>query len=104
MTLRVLPEARLETGQAAEWYEDERPGLGEDFLQEVEAAYLKIEEHPRRHLRVSIAGLEEREFHRVTLRRFPYKVIYEIRENDIVVVAVAHGHRKPNYWVERTAD
>lgn len=47
MTLRLLDEVGAEIQQAAEWYEDKRPGLGEDFLQELEVAYLKIESHPR---------------------------------------------------------
>ena len=104
MTLRLLGEARLEIEQAAEWYEDKRLGLGEDFLQELEAAYLKIESHPRRYSSLSVAGMEDRDFRRIILRRFPYKVVYEIQTNEIVVLAVAHGHRRPNYWIERNAD
>jgi|ERR1019366_3152373 plasmid stabilization system protein ParE len=104
MRLRVLDEARVETEETAAWYEDKRPGLGEDFLQELEAAYLKIEDHPRRYSRLSVPGLEGREFRRITLRRFPYKAIYEIHNEEIVVLAVAHGHRRPNYWIERAAE
>ena len=43
MTIRLLVEAQKETKQAGDWYEEKRLGLGEDFLQEVEATYLKIE-------------------------------------------------------------
>jgi toxin ParE1/3/4 len=101
MKLRVLAEARKETERAAEWYDEQRLGLGEDFLQELESVYTNIEDHPHRPLRITIAGLEEREFHRVILRRFPYKVIYEVDDDEIVVLAVAHARRKPNYWADR---
>jgi plasmid stabilization system protein ParE len=33
--------------------------------------------------------------------RFPYNVVYRVRENDIYVVAVAHTSRRPGYWFER---
>ncbi len=56
MKLRVLPEALRETEQAAEWYEEKRLGLGEDFLRELESAYANILDHPRRPLRVNLAG------------------------------------------------
>jgi hypothetical protein len=101
MILRVLRAALTETQQVAAWYEEKRLGLGEDFLHEVEVVYVKIEEHPHRSLRVVLSGLEEREFHQAMLRRFPYKVIYEVCEDEIVVLAVAHTRRRPKYWSGR---
>lgn len=97
MTLRILRAAQKEAEQAAEWYEDKRPGLGEDFLQELDAVYVNVEEHPHRPLRISLPAFEGREFHRALRRRFPYNVIYEVADKEIVVVAIAHARRKPNY-------
>jgi len=34
-------------------------------------------------------------------RRFPYGIIYQIRKQEILVVAVANLHRKPDYWKDR---
>ena len=34
--------------------------------------------------------------------RTPYGIIYQARENYILIVAVAHLHRKPGYWKDRT--
>lgn len=101
MTLRVLPEAIAESAHAAEWYENQRPGLGEDFIAALGAAYEEIERHPHRPLRVLLGGIDDREFHQKTLSRFPYKVIYEVRQGELIVVAVAHLRRKPNYWAGR---
>ncbi|RLT05905.1 MAG: type II toxin-antitoxin system RelE/ParE family toxin, partial [Planctomycetota bacterium] len=33
--------------------------------------------------------------------RFPYKIIFEMIQNEVVVLAVAHGSRRPNYWLKR---
>jgi mRNA-degrading endonuclease RelE of RelBE toxin-antitoxin system len=38
---------------------------------------------------------------RCRLRRFPYGLIYAIDEGDILIVAVAHTHRRPDYWRDR---
>ena len=89
--------------EADQWYEEKRPGLGEDFLKELESAYLRVEDHPHRYARLTVPSMKDREFRRLLLRRFPYKVIYEIRSEVVVVLAVAHGRRRPNYWLERTA-
>jgi mRNA-degrading endonuclease RelE of RelBE toxin-antitoxin system len=37
----------------------------------------------------------------VRLSRFPYGLIYTIDNGDILVLAVAHLHRRPDYWRDR---
>ena len=78
MTLQINRAAQLEAKEAAEWYEDKRSGLGEEFLDELDVVYTKIEEHPNRPLSVRVAKFDQHEFHQSNLRRFPYKVIYEV--------------------------
>ena len=41
---------------------------------------------------------------RLVVRKFPFSIIYELHGNDVVILAVAHGKRRPNYWRERSAD
>ena len=101
MTLQIQRAARIEAKQAAAWYEEKRAGLGQEFMDELEAVYARIEEHPHRPLRIHIQGYDQFEFHQTNLRRFPYKVIYEVIGEDVVVLAVSHMRRKPNYWVDR---
>lgn len=101
MKLRMLQEAQTETEQAAQWYEDKRPGLGEDFLNELDSIYAKLEDHPHRPLRLNIPGLEEREIRQRMLHRFPYKVVSEVGNDELIVLAVAHRRRKPGYWASR---
>ena len=34
-------------------------------------------------------------------KRFPFNIVYEIRQTEIVIVAVAHHKRRPGYWSQR---
>jgi cytochrome P450 len=38
---------------------------------------------------------------RCLTNRFPFGVIYQIVENEVVVLAVMQLNRRPNYWGER---
>jgi hypothetical protein len=40
-------------------------------------------------------------YRRVNLRTFPYYIAYIVHENTLWILAVAHSHRKPEYWIER---
>jgi hypothetical protein len=97
--LRVLAVAEAEAQAAAKWYEQRREGLGVDFLAEFGGALEQIERTPLRF--PVISSTRQREFRRKTLPRFPYNVVYEIRGKRIFVLAVAHQHRKPDYWKRR---
>jgi hypothetical protein len=102
MNARFLPEAKAEVGDAAAWYDDREPGLGDRFLDAVLEAQSDVEQHPDRfppprHVRAS------RALHCRRIRGFPYSMIYEVREHELLVLAVAHGRRKPGYWTKRIA-
>jgi hypothetical protein len=43
-----------------------------------------------------------KDFRKYTLRQFPFSIVYQDFPSEIVVVAVAHGRRKPGYWRDRT--
>ena len=38
---------------------------------------------------------------KILLRRFPYKLIYSLTVDAVYIIAVAHGHREPDYWLGR---
>jgi hypothetical protein len=49
-----------------------------------------------------LAALEiEPEIRRSLLARFPYTIVYGIDAQTIIVIAVAHTHREPRYWIDR---
>lgn len=100
MKARLLPPARAEAKSAAHWYESEQQGLGDDFVLALDAALEIIENDPHRFARVETVRTT-RDIHRIPLARFPFYVIYEIRADEVVVVAVAHAKRRPGYWMNR---
>ncbi len=80
---------------AAAWYEDQRRGLGNRFLDEVVSAFSAISEAPRMFPSV------HRNTRRALIRRFPFGVYYRIEGTEIVVVAVMHASRDPRRWKSR---
>ena len=91
-------KAALEAEASALWYEQQSPGLGEEFLGELASAIRAIRESPDRWFRTS--GGERR----YLLHRFPFAVIYRHRSGDIFILAIAHVRRRPGYWKDRVRD
>ncbi|MBX3470370.1 MAG: type II toxin-antitoxin system RelE/ParE family toxin [Planctomycetes bacterium] len=96
--VQVEPEARDEYLSAQDWYEAQRPGLGEDYLTaviETLARLQAIEQHP---VVRTVAGQPVRQAH---VRRFPYRVVFMETPDAIRVLAIAHDKRRPDYWLRR---
>jgi len=87
--------AKFEMDDAARLYELEYPGLGKSFKNEVKKAAMRIAEYPK------AWSVERGEVRKCLLHRFPYKLLYSIESDHIFIIAVAHQHRKPDYWVDR---
>jgi plasmid stabilization system protein ParE len=95
MIAEFLPQARSELLDAVAYYERELPGLGQRFWDEIDehiAWILENHEIPR---------LREGGYRRVNLRVFPYYVAYVVRNPVIWILSVAHGHSRPEYWIDR---
>jgi toxin ParE1/3/4 len=95
VTFRSFRPPRKSFLHAVAWYEEERSGLGAEFLAEVERATRRIIAFPQ-HGSPYLVGTR-----RIVLRRFPYSVVYWPDASDLLVVAVAHARRKPGYWRNR---
>lgn len=95
MNVRVLEVAQQELDEAVSYYNAQVPGLGDAFLLEAVAAIDRIRRFPK-----GWHPLSEN-VRRCRLRRFPYGLIYHADENGILIVAVAHLHRRPDYWRDR---
>ncbi|MEJ2310722.1 MAG: type II toxin-antitoxin system RelE/ParE family toxin [Gammaproteobacteria bacterium] len=94
--LTVRREAEGDIKKAFDWYEEQRSGLGEEFLVQIEAVFGRIEDDPE---------LYESVFKRVRralIRRFPYSVYFLLESGNPVVIAVLHQRRSPVRWRERT--
>ena len=96
MTYRFLLAAKRDLAEAAEYYDRAVPGLGLEFLDEVERTISRILRHPQAWHRVS-------ENHRkCRMRRFSYGIIYAIEGDIVTISAVMHNRRHPDYWKSRT--
>ena len=84
--------ARQELEDAVRFYEHEYSRLGRRFKEEVRKAAVRIAEYPK------AWSIERGEVRKCLLHRFPYKLLYSVEEDHILVIAVAHQHRKPDYW------
>ena len=99
MILRILEEAQAEISEASRWYDRRRSGLGEDFLRELSSSLREIEAHPSRFPK--LRSRKARHCRRRHVRRYPFSIIYNVRIDEILVIAVVHGHRRPGYWYGR---
>lgn len=93
--IRFLLPAEREMLEAAQYYASQVPGLGQDFLDAIESATADIVQDPRR-WPVLRTGVRRRLVH-----RFPYGLLYRDDPEEVVVMAVMHLHRHPNYWLKR---
>lgn len=100
MRFELHPLADGEAMEAAHWYENERTGLGDVFLDRLHECYRKIERSPHRFAKLETVQVEG-EIRRVLLPKFPYIVIYEVLPDLVNVLAVAHASRRPDYWIKR---
>lgn len=100
MKFAVLSAAELEAAEAAIWYDDQRAGLGDDFLTELRHALDRVRDRPAELSRLELYH-GRHDVRRCLLKRFPYLVIFVCRPDEVVVVAISHARRRPLYWIER---
>jgi mRNA-degrading endonuclease RelE of RelBE toxin-antitoxin system len=95
MKVQILRIAWQEFLDAKEFYELEQPCLGARFEKEIKHSLLRIKRYP------SAWPAESKEIRRNFLHKFPYKVLYSVQKGEIIILAFAHLHRKPDYWADR---
>lgn len=98
--MRVIyhPDAEAELIEAARFYENRVSGLGEQFLNDFEAAVTAITEAPEQW------QLVEGDLRRYLLRSFPYGVYYRVKGDELRILVVKHHSRHPEYWKYRLGE
>ncbi|MDP9193199.1 MAG: type II toxin-antitoxin system RelE/ParE family toxin [Acidobacteriota bacterium] len=97
MRVKLHPEARIDLREGKAFYLRRSPLAAVAFAHEIETGISRIAEAPRRYA--------EGEFgtHEFVLPwRFPYTIVYQIKQDLIVIVAIAHQSKEPAYWSHRT--
>jgi plasmid stabilization system protein ParE len=91
----AAPRVDLDVAATYQWYENEQPGLGLEFLNQVHTTYDQIAAGPfqYQYLRAAVR--------RALLRRFPYAVYFAVEGDLVIVLAVLHASRDPAEWQRR---
>jgi toxin ParE1/3/4 len=93
--IRLLPEARVELGDAIDWYERQRAGLGSKSFAQVQTVFNRIAANPQ--LDAPVYG----PVRKAAVRGFPYIVVYREEPGEVVVISVFHTSRDPSIWQAR---
>jgi plasmid stabilization system protein ParE len=92
MSLRLIfkPPAHVEYEEAIVWYEQQRPGLGKEFVLEVDRALQRAQANPELYPRV------RQQARKIRLRRFSrYNIYFAVKDGTFSVLAVFHSSRNP---------
>jgi len=92
MKYEFHPEALEEYRQAALWYAGREPEIALRFIASVEDAINRVLDAPMRWRVI------DEDVRRCLIRVFPYAVLYTIEADFLLIVAVMHCSREPNYW------
>jgi toxin ParE1/3/4 len=94
--VKILIPADTDAVEAALWYDAQSPGLGSKFMEEVNAAALRLAFNPEIH------GVRFADVRRAPVSRFRfYGLYYLIRGAEVWVIAVHHARRHPHWLQER---
>ena len=95
LALEYLDEAVDEAEAAARWYAERSASAAAGFSEEIDTAESAIADFPHAWPPFDYGT------RRYLLRRYPFAVIYRVESQHILIVAVAHAHRRPGYWRSR---
>jgi plasmid stabilization system protein ParE len=89
-------EAQAEFDEAFDYYEGQRPGLGVEFVAQVQRVFDRISVNPLMHS--PVLG----DVRKAVVTRFPYCVFYRAHADRVEVLAVFHSRRDPAIWQGRS--
>ena len=95
LKIQFLAVAEQELIETVRYYNFQSPGLGFEFAAEVSRTLTRIAGYP-----LAWHQLSERT-RRCRTNHFPYGIIYQIRKDCIMIIAVMHLQREPEAWQKR---
>ena len=93
--IRLATEASLEFKEALLWYDSQEVGLGDSFLQKCDEVFLIIADDPERHPEIG------RGYRRYVIQEFPFAILYEFDDREVIIVSVFNCSRDPQIWKDR---
>ena len=95
MKILFHSQAEEELENSFFYYETHQKGLGQKFLDEIEKVLERIK------IFLFACGIVEDNVRRCLVNKFPYGVVYFVKDNLIIILAIMHLRKKPNYWKKR---
>lgn len=95
MRVRLLPEAEKELMEAAKWYSQQAVGLDYEFIRCIDEAAARIGRAPL------MFPVVHRGRRRIIVKRFPYSIIFEVKEDGVLIYAIFHFSRNQKRWKRR---
>ena len=95
MVVEFTEPASIEIDDAISFYNYQERGFGKIFFEEVLQIIELISEFPE------LWPQNTANTRKATLKKFPYNLIYSAEKDMIYIIAVAHHHREPEYWIDR---
>jgi plasmid stabilization system protein ParE len=95
LPIDYLPGARRDFDESFDWYAERSPQSAQRFTDAVDAALVRIAANPTR---FNSADGVHRE---CPVKKFPFRIVYRLIDNGILVVAIAHAKRRPGFWRNR---
>lgn len=92
VTVEWRDRAIREAQDAYDWYEAQSNGTGERFIAELDEHIAFIQRRPNGYPRW------RSHYHKVTMVIFPYKVIYRVDGDRVIVFSIFHNKRDPKHW------
>lgn len=87
--LIIKPRAENDLAEAITWYESQKSGLGKLFLDQVEKYLKNIGKNPFQY------PSKRKPYREAFIKMFPYLIIYEVVENEVIVYSVFNTYRDP---------
>ncbi len=97
---REHPKAVAEFDAAVRWYEEQEPGIGLRLIDRAMRAVQEISQWPHAAPRFTTAK-DGTIIRSKTIHGYPYRVIYAVQPDALLILAYAHDRRKPGYWLDR---
>ena len=95
IAVRFLDAAWTEMVEAAKYYNSKSLGLGTDFLDALQRTVESIGENPL------LGEVAHKSIRRKLVTQWPYSVLYQVEQGELIIYAIMHHRRSPNYWHER---
>lgn len=97
--VEILPPARAELREAANYYRERDPRVADRFVSEVRRILELLESFPD--IGGAVSGVDDLDVRRMPVHKFPYGVVFLRLPDRLQVVAIAHNRKQPRYFMSR---